>query len=357
MKLRKNQMIDVWDSYYLAPYSYWDRQWIGYDNIESITIKSKYAKAMGLGGGMIWSIETDDFRGLCGNGKYPLLNAMKSVFESANIPALPLPNPEKSTTTTTNRPSIRPTAAITTTKKPTTTTTTTTRKPTTTTTREPTTSTTTTTTTTKKPITATVTTKRPTTMETVTTTTTTTTTTLKPSPSPSYRPRPTTEPPSSVTSTTTLAPTSKSTESTVNTTNNWWPNRNSTWWPKKPSLGVNPSSTIWWSSTSPSVLSNQNTNSVIEETTSKSSIHKEFTCVESGLYRDPNSCFKFIRCLETMIEGQFQLFFHQCPDRTVFNNEKKLCDWIENTPECIPSTPQHYFRGTFQTNLKKSAFI
>lgn len=73
----------VWDDEQKVPYTYKGNQWIGYDNARSIAVKVNYAKSLNLGGVMIWSIETEDFRGTCGT-KYPLLNAISSALGTAN---------------------------------------------------------------------------------------------------------------------------------------------------------------------------------------------------------------------------------------------------------------------------------
>lgn len=44
-----------------------------------------YIIKKGLGGGMIWSLETDDFRGKCGDGKYPLLSTIASKLNGPII--------------------------------------------------------------------------------------------------------------------------------------------------------------------------------------------------------------------------------------------------------------------------------
>lgn len=75
--------------HYEAPYAYLDRQWVGYDDQESIKVKSKYGMDMGLGGGMVWSIETDDFRGICHGHRYPLLTVIHNTF----IGAIERPDP------------------------------------------------------------------------------------------------------------------------------------------------------------------------------------------------------------------------------------------------------------------------
>ncbi|XP_022920930.2 acidic mammalian chitinase-like [Onthophagus taurus] len=69
----------VWDDQQKVPYAYKGNQWIGYDNPKSIAIKVAYAKARGLGGVMVWSLETDDFNGKCGSVN-PILNQIKTSF-------------------------------------------------------------------------------------------------------------------------------------------------------------------------------------------------------------------------------------------------------------------------------------
>ncbi|TMW43339.1 hypothetical protein DOY81_011583, partial [Sarcophaga bullata] len=71
-----------WSSPNQVPYIYNSNQWIGYDNPKSIDLKVDFANAKNLGGVMLWSIETDDFRGKCGL-KYPLLNAINKKLDNS----------------------------------------------------------------------------------------------------------------------------------------------------------------------------------------------------------------------------------------------------------------------------------
>merc|ERR1719167_1441407 len=81
-----------------SPIAYNGDQWVGYDNPKSIAIKSQYIKDKGLGGGMIWALDLDDFTGSCGDGNYPLLNTINRILggETWTPPA---------TTSTTKKPS------------------------------------------------------------------------------------------------------------------------------------------------------------------------------------------------------------------------------------------------------------
>ena len=40
----------------------------------------EYVKKMGLGGGMVWDVTMDDFKGACGEGKNPFLTAMRKYL-------------------------------------------------------------------------------------------------------------------------------------------------------------------------------------------------------------------------------------------------------------------------------------
>lgn len=69
-----------WEPNQKVPYAYSGNQWIGYEDVESISLKSHFVNDLELGGAMVWSLETDDFRGLCGRGKYPLISSIRQAL-------------------------------------------------------------------------------------------------------------------------------------------------------------------------------------------------------------------------------------------------------------------------------------
>lgn len=47
-------------------------------------IQAEYAVAKGLGGAMVWSIESDDFNNICdGVSTNPILTTLRMVFETS----------------------------------------------------------------------------------------------------------------------------------------------------------------------------------------------------------------------------------------------------------------------------------
>lgn len=77
-QIKGGKLTEHWNSQQETAYATKGDQWVGYDNVRAVKIKAQYIKDKGLGGAMIWSIDQDDHNNLCGNGKYPLLNALKS---------------------------------------------------------------------------------------------------------------------------------------------------------------------------------------------------------------------------------------------------------------------------------------
>lgn len=70
----------VSDEQYMAPYAYKNKQWVSYDDMESIEVKVNFAMDKRLGGVMIWCIQDDDFNGNCSGTKYPLIKTVNRVF-------------------------------------------------------------------------------------------------------------------------------------------------------------------------------------------------------------------------------------------------------------------------------------
>ncbi|XP_052265552.1 chitotriosidase-1-like isoform X2 [Dreissena polymorpha] len=106
-----------------VPYFVLSDLWCGYDDPDSLKIKVDYIKSEGFGGVMVWALDLDDFSGMCGQGKYPLLRAINDEL-NAGAPAstppagntYPPTNPPTTPTTTastahvwwTNPPSTTP---------------------------------------------------------------------------------------------------------------------------------------------------------------------------------------------------------------------------------------------------------
>lgn len=72
----------------IGPYAYSGQQWVGYDDVSEIRRKSQLVKDLGLGGGMIWALDLDDFRNRCGCGRHPLLSVLSQELRGspANAP-------------------------------------------------------------------------------------------------------------------------------------------------------------------------------------------------------------------------------------------------------------------------------
>ncbi|CAF0941007.1 unnamed protein product [Didymodactylos carnosus] len=71
-KLRANNWTTEWDHDSQAQYAYYENQWVGYDSLRSATLKVIWAKTLGLGGAMLWTLDYDDYTGLfCGRGMFP----------------------------------------------------------------------------------------------------------------------------------------------------------------------------------------------------------------------------------------------------------------------------------------------
>ncbi|CAF0791621.1 unnamed protein product [Brachionus calyciflorus] len=99
-KIFKNNWKYIWNDQQKVPYAYSNEittssaapiEWVGFDDVLSIEEKLKYILAKKLGGGMIWSLDMDDFTGTyCNQGKYPILTTINYYLN----PKLKLKKPD-----------------------------------------------------------------------------------------------------------------------------------------------------------------------------------------------------------------------------------------------------------------------
>lgn len=66
-----------------------EKEWLSYENEQSIGCKANYIKANGFGGAMIFSLNTDDYRGSCDNEnkvrtRFPLVQTVHSILLAAD---------------------------------------------------------------------------------------------------------------------------------------------------------------------------------------------------------------------------------------------------------------------------------
>lgn len=97
---------EKWDMHYdplaKVPYAVQGSNWLSYDDPDSIQTKIDYGKQFGIGGVIVWSIETDDFRGLCNGEDYPLLRSINKALRGNSIKTTTTAS--ATTTTTTAKP-------------------------------------------------------------------------------------------------------------------------------------------------------------------------------------------------------------------------------------------------------------
>ncbi|BFZ03576.1 hypothetical protein BsWGS_06615 [Bradybaena similaris] len=67
-------------------YLYSGRNWVGYDDLQSVTEKACYTKEHGFGGVMFWAPDLDDFLGqTCKQGTYPLITAVITEMQNPSL--------------------------------------------------------------------------------------------------------------------------------------------------------------------------------------------------------------------------------------------------------------------------------
>lgn len=77
----------------MGPYAYKGNQWVSFDDKPMVHQKAEFMRRLGLGGGMIWALDLDDFNDYCGEGVRPLLTELQSVLAAPASGSYQRPEP------------------------------------------------------------------------------------------------------------------------------------------------------------------------------------------------------------------------------------------------------------------------
>lgn len=96
--IKEENWTRAWSREHQVPYAYKKTQWVGYDDSESVKIKVNYVTRHCLAGAMVWSIDLDDFSGLCSEETYPLtrsiLENLKTMDRKKCLPLAKVKDPD-----------------------------------------------------------------------------------------------------------------------------------------------------------------------------------------------------------------------------------------------------------------------
>uniref|UniRef100_A0A3B4YYU1 GH18 domain-containing protein n=1 Tax=Stegastes partitus TaxID=144197 RepID=A0A3B4YYU1_9TELE len=90
----------AWDNAQQVPYANNQGIWVRYDNVKSFQVKIQWLKQSCFDGAMVWSLSSDNFSDIfCGQGRYPLINTIKSGLGTRQFTPSQQPQPGSSGST------------------------------------------------------------------------------------------------------------------------------------------------------------------------------------------------------------------------------------------------------------------
>jgi len=72
-----------------VPFMHKDRQWIGYEDEDSLKIKMDFIRGRGYAGAMTWALDMDDFKNVCGKGANSMMKVLYDGMKDYIVPAPP----------------------------------------------------------------------------------------------------------------------------------------------------------------------------------------------------------------------------------------------------------------------------